>query len=82
MVVTKSIPYDGGGIRINADINEGGHLIVRVLDEDGKALAKTEKLSADLMNTELQFDREIKNGSISLQFDFVNAKVYSFDLEK
>jgi len=57
-------------------------MIVRVLDEDGKALAKTEKLSADLMNTELQFDREIKNGSISLQFDFVNAKVYSFDLEK
>ena len=82
MVGTKSIPYNGGYIRINADIYEGGHLIVRVLDKDGKSLAKSEKLAANLMNSELQFDREIRKGTISLQFDFVNAKVYSFDLEK
>ncbi len=82
MVRTKSIPYKGGHVRVNADMDEGGHLTVRVLDQDGKSLAKSGKLSANLMNSELQFDREIKKGNITLQFDFVNAKVYSFDLEE
>ena len=81
-IVTKEIFYSGGNIYLNADINEGGHLIVRVLDKDGKSLAKSEKLSANLINSELQFDKKIKKGNITLQFDFVNAKVYSFDLEK
>ena len=82
MVLTKSIPYNGGNIFINADLNEGGHLNVRVLDKDGKLIAKSKTISASLTNYDVQFDRKIQKGTIKLQFEFANATLYSFDIGK
>ena len=80
-IITTEISYSGEDIYLNADVNEGGHLKVRVLDEEGKSVAKSETFSANLINGEVQFDRDIPKGKIKLQFDFTDATVYSFDLK-
>ena len=81
-IVTKEIPYNGEDIYLNADVNEGGHLNVKVLNKEGKLIAKSKTFSANLINSEVQFDREILMGVIKLQFEFTDSTVYSFDLEK
>jgi len=67
---------------MNADVNEGGHLKVKVLDKDGKLIAKSKTISASLTNDNVQFNRKIQKGSIKLQFEFPNATLYSFDIGK
>ena len=51
-----------------------------MLSENGKELAVSKVLSANLINSELQFDKKIEAGSVKLVFDFVKAKLYSFDI--
>ena len=82
MVLTKEINYNGGYISINADVNEGGHLNLVVLNKNGKLIAKSNTYSESLVNNKVHFDKQIKKGIIKLQFEFTNAKVYSFDVEK
>jgi len=81
-ILTKNISYTGGKISVNADVNKGGHLKVKVLDKNGKLIAKSRTLSASLNNDVVQFDKKINKGSIKLQFEFANATLYSFDIGK
>ncbi|KRP27516.1 MAG: hypothetical protein ABS28_02825 [Cryomorphaceae bacterium BACL22 MAG-120619-bin32] len=79
-IITKALSYAGGAITVNADISNGGFLRVKVLSENGKEIAVSKVLSANLINSELQFDKKIEAGSVKLVFDFVKAKLYSFDI--
>ena len=81
-IITTEISYKGGEIYLNADVNEGGHLNVKVLNKEGKTIAKSETFSANLINSVVQFDREIPKGDIKLQFDFTNATIFSFNIDK
>lgn len=81
-IVTTEISYSGEKVFLNADINKRGYLKVMVLDNDGNPIANSETFSTNLINSEVQFDKKIPNGKIKLQFDFTNATIYSFDLEK
>lgn len=81
-IVTKEISYSGGDIYLNADINKDGYLNITVLDVNGNELAKAKSISEIQINNRLQLNKQLTTGSVKLLFEFANATVYSFDVNK
>jgi hypothetical protein len=75
---TVPIAYKEQAISINADIEEGGYIKTIVLDESRKEIATAELIKKTATNQVLLFHRKVKLDTISLKFEFKNAKIYAF----
>ena len=78
LILTESIPYDQGPIRISADVYKGGSIRVLALDADGDTISISRKIKQSVTDYQLEFRRKITNESIQLRFEFSKAKLYSF----
>ena len=78
VVQTNRIVKSGENILITADVENGGSLIVKVLNSEGKLLATSRKISKSITDEELKFDKKWDNEIIRLQFEFSKSKIYSF----
>ena len=78
-VTTASMP-GGTGVKVSADVAEGGELVVRALDEANNVIAESEPLTNSVTDAEIQWldDRMDEVNDCQLQFAFHHATVYSF----
>jgi hypothetical protein len=82
VIITKSLPWDGEGIQLTADINKGGQIKIQVLDEIGQVTANAKSITNS--GTDLKVELEKINTSIkNVQIKFIldDAKLYSFVLK-
>ena len=87
MLTTAPI-FDGGGtLRVSADIESGGSLVVRVLGEESQVLAESHPLAGAVSDAEVRWRDDgdldaIGTRRARLQFAFRGATVYSFLLNR
>ena len=84
--VTTTPVFDGAAtLRVSADIENAGELVVRVLGNDQQVLTESEPLTGMVSDAEVRWTDvgaldAIKTNKSRLQFEFKNATVYSFSL--
>ena len=82
-ITTTPITPADGTLRISADVEQGGFVKVRVLDEHNELLAESGQLSGSQSDAKVEwpdgfsFD-ELADTSIQIQFEIRDATVYSF----
>jgi len=84
VIVSKPLPYAGQGLRITADVREGGSVNVTILTSEGEELAKARPVKKTVTDGTLALPKSFHAKSLKkvrLQFEARNAKVYSFSLE-
>ncbi|MBA7518732.1 hypothetical protein ES705_10805 [subsurface metagenome] len=81
VIVTKSISYKGGALKLTADVEKGGSIIVTVLHSDGGQIATSTSITKTITDEVLQLDNKIREENISLKIQIEKAKVYSFSIE-
>ena len=85
--VTTTPVFDGAAsLRVSADIENGGELVVRVLGDDKQVVAESEPLTGAVSDEEIRWTdgsalNAVKTKPARLQFAFKDATVYSFTLE-
>jgi hypothetical protein len=82
-ITTAPIGPARGTLRTSADVEQGGYVKVRVLDERNDLLAESEPLHGSLSDAKVQWRDEFSvdelgNTSIKIQFEIQDATVYSF----
>jgi len=82
IITTTSLPYSGQTLRITADVAEGGSIKASAEDKDGKNIASAKPVSKTVTDGPLEWQNELKAGSLSLRFELINAKLYSFSLHE
>jgi hypothetical protein len=84
--VTTTPVFDGAAtLRVSADIENGGGLVVRVLDDEQQVLTESDVLTGNVSDAEVRWTDvsaldAIKTNKSRLQFAFKYATVYSFSL--
>ena len=78
IIKTKTVPYKGQDILINADVNDGGYIKVSVFDENGNEISKANTVKRTMNNGKLKLTKTIKSKFVQLKFDIMNSKLYSF----
>ena len=81
VIVTKLIGYKGGQLKLTADVENGGSIIVSVLNSDGEQIAVSKSITNTITDEYLQLNNEIKQENIRLKIEIIKAKVYSFGIE-
>jgi hypothetical protein len=81
VIVTKLISYNGGALKLTADVENGGSINVSVLNSDVEQIATSKSLTKTVTNEVLQFNNKIEEENISLKIEIKKAKVYSFSIE-
>jgi len=79
-IVTKSIPYQGEGISLTADVEDGGSIAVSVITDEGEII-EAAALRNTVTDAGLDFDSKVKKGNIQLIIEISKAKVYAFYLQ-
>lgn len=74
---TVNIPHSGETLHVNADVEEGGYIMLSILDDQGEYIIKRKKFTHTLTNQVINFENSKKN-SIQIKFEFEKAKLYSF----
>jgi hypothetical protein len=81
MIITKPVEYNGGALKITADIEERGSISVTVMNSAGEEIATSKTIAITITDQELKLNNKISKKSIALKIDFNKAKVYSFSIE-
>jgi hypothetical protein len=82
-ITTTPITPPGGALRLSADVEEGGSVRVKVLDERSELLAESESTSGILSDGKVRWRdgfsfEELETESIQLRFEIQDATVFSF----
>lgn len=80
VVLTKTMNYNGGAIKLTAGIERGGAVDIAILNGDGLQIAHAKPIKKTMTNGMLEFDDEIGERIIRLEIRIKNAKVYSFSI--
>ena len=83
--VTTTPVFDGTtGLRVSADIADGGRLVVRVLGDDKQVMAESRPLAGSVSDADVRWlddsALDVVNGRTRLEFAFEKATVYSFSV--
>jgi len=78
LLATCEIPYQGEPIRITADVEKGGSVMVYLVDQAGTELHAAKTISKTITDECLDFGRTIEAERIRLRFEWTRAKLYSF----
>tara|TARA_Y100000814_G_scaffold177210_1_gene129514 strand:+ start:1104 stop:2519 length:1416 start_codon:yes stop_codon:yes gene_type:complete len=78
IIKTKTVPYKGQDILINADVYDGGYVKVSMFDENGNEISKANTVKRTMNNGKLKLTKTIKSKFVQLKFDIMNSKLYSF----
>lgn len=78
IITTTVIPYAGQKIRITADVDDGGSIQVRIVDDKGQDVVTAGTVSKTVTDGRLIWSRKINADKIRLLFEINNAKLYSF----
>ena len=81
VIVTKLIAHNGGQLKLTADVENGGSIIVSVLNSDGEQIAVSKSITNTITDEYLQLNNEIREENIRLKIEIIKAKVYSFSIE-
>ena len=80
VITTKPVAYDGRKLRITADVEEGGSVVVSVLSGDGAKTLGEAKITKTVTDQTVQVKKTAAK-EIMLKIQVQNAKVYSFSFE-
>ena len=80
-ITTKPIRYNGGDLKLTADVEKGGSLMVTVLNSEGAEIATSKSVKTTITDQKLQLNHQIDEDSITLKIEFSKAKLYSFSIE-
>jgi hypothetical protein len=76
-IVTKPLKISGSALHLNAKA-DFGEIIVELLDEQGKSLAKSKPITQDLTDLNVQWKNDLKLPDISsLRISISNARLYA-----
>ena len=83
--MTTTPVFDGtAGLRVSADIADGGRLVVRVLGDDRQVMAESQPLAGSVSDADVRWlvdsALDVVNSRTRLQFAFEKATVYSFSV--
>jgi hypothetical protein len=82
-IVTRPLENRSGALRLTTD-SQGGRVTATVLDEDGRSLAESSPVSADVTDWLVRWEKgsfaSLVGKTIRLRFDLVAARLYSFNL--
>jgi len=86
IIITKPLTAVSKVLRINADIDRRGYVKVKIFNEKDQELAESELITRTVTDAPIrwkdQFSLEELRGKIlKLNFEFKNAKIYSFSFE-
>ena len=84
IIITKPVKWGRKSISLCADVFDGGHILVTVLDKSDNILAKGEAITISVTNGYITWTdpialKNIVNKEIVLKFEFTKAKLWSFD---
>ena len=91
--IIKTIPNTWCGLQINADVDTGGYIDIKILDNNNDILDVVPRITDTCINYRIQLVdpninvKKVKvavsyvGKQIKIQFIFRKAKIYSFDLE-
>ena len=85
LVTTTSLFHTYDVLRVTADIQTGGELVVRALSEERQVLAESEPLTSSVTDAEVRWRDStkliaVKRDAIQIQFAFRRATIYSFSM--
>ena len=86
VITTKSITGNLASLSITADVQNGGSVIVAVVDEYGKELAHSEPVGNTVTSGRIKWQADVKgltsmsDGKARLKFVLRNAKLYAFQV--
>ncbi|MDA0195773.1 MAG: hypothetical protein O2951_12135 [Bacteroidetes bacterium] len=67
---------------MNADVQNSGFLILKIIDQNDRVLRESEKIMSDMTEAPVSWkkapDLRRETGSVRLRFEFKKATVYSF----
>ena len=81
VLVTRLVDYPGEDLRVTADIEDGGFLEVKILNEGGTKIAEAVKINSTITDEPLALNKDIPAGRIRIQFVWKKSKIYSFSFE-
>ena len=80
LIVTKSIKYNGGFLKLTADVDKGGYIKVLVFNRKGDQIGSSKRIKRTITDETVEFYEEISEENISLEIEIKKAKVYSFKI--
>ena len=80
VIVTKLINYNGGSLKLTADVEKGGSIKVYILNRYGDQIGGSKYIKRTITDETVEFIDEISEEKISLKIEIKKAKVYSFKI--
>ncbi len=79
-VLTKAMRYAGKELLMNYLVRKGGYIIVEVLDSSGKVIGKTDRLTGDVVDGVIPWEKnpKLEKGVVQLRLTIKAADVFSF----
>jgi hypothetical protein len=80
-VVTKPVRAHGDRLRLTADVQEGGSIMVAALDDEGNALARSETITTSVTDGRVTWEGAARIASadtVRIRFELNRAKLYAF----
>jgi hypothetical protein len=77
VITTTNIP-NKDNFQITADVGENGWIRVSILNTDGELITSSERVAETATRENLIFSEKITLDEVKVQFEFSNAKLYSF----
>ena len=80
-----AVAGDLASLSITADVQNGGSVIVTIVNEYGEELAHSEPVGSTVTSTRIKWKDDVRSltsvcdGKARLKFTLINAKLYSFD---
>jgi hypothetical protein len=85
VITTMAVAGDLASLSITADVQNGGSVIVTVVDEYGEELAHSEPIVNTVTGARIKWKDDVRSltsvydGKARLKFTLINAKLYSFE---
>ena len=80
VIVTKLINYNGGSLKLTADVEKGGSIKVYIINRNGDQIGSSKYIKRTITDETVEFIDEISEEKISLKIEIKKAKVYSFKI--
>jgi len=82
-ITTKPLLVTGRSLTLSADVQEGGFIKTRILNDIGEGLAEAKPVRQTVTDAKVEWRSEfttktLKGKTVRLRFELRNAKLYSF----
>ena len=83
-LTTRPLAYSGGLLVLNYKTDTGGSLIVEALDRSGKVVGVSKKLTGDVVDEVVSWDKaiDVESTVVRLRFRMDNAQIFSLQFRK